>query len=49
MKIPTGIQLTSEDLQLPLLDFFNRFYRELGWKLGTMDQYAGREQPKGGL
>ena len=41
MKIPTGIQLTSEDLQLPLLDFFNRFYRELGWKLGTMDQYKG--------
>lgn len=40
MKMPTGIRLTSEDLQLPLLDFFKRFCREFGWVPSTIEQYT---------
>lgn len=40
MKMPAGIRLASEDLQLPLLDFFKRFCREFGWVPSTIEQYT---------
>ena len=39
MKMPTGIRLTNEDLQLSLYAFFDRYCGELGWVPKTIEQY----------
>ena len=39
MKMPTGIRLTNEDLQLSLYAFFNRYCKEFGWAPSTITQY----------
>ena len=39
MKMPTGIRLTNEDLQLSLYAFFDRYCEKLSWVPKTIEQY----------